>query len=71
MSTATRPLMDTQGIRLQSFLNVCPGIYVGHAVRSHLLIEAVAGTRVPVLLGVSYHPRTGREFSLSLLGHLV
>ena len=41
MPTATRPLTNAQGTRLQPYLRACPGIYVGHAVRSRLLVEAV------------------------------
>ena len=40
MPTATRQLMNTQWTRLQPYLRACPGIYVGHAVRSRLLVEA-------------------------------
>ena len=40
MPTATRPLTNAQWTRLPPYLRACPGIYVGHAVRSRLLVEA-------------------------------
>ena len=41
MSMATRPLTNAQWPCLQPYLRACPGIYVGHAVRSRFLVEAV------------------------------
>ena len=40
MPTATRPLTNAQWTRLQPYWRACPDIYVGHAVRSRLLVEA-------------------------------
>ncbi len=40
MLTATRPLTDAQGNRMQSFLNAGPALYAGNAARSRLFREA-------------------------------
>ena len=43
MLTATRPLTDAQGNRMQSFRNAGPALYAGHAARSRLCREAAVG----------------------------
>ena len=61
MLTATRPLTDAQGNRMQSFLNAGPAIYAGTPPGAVFSGRRRSGLRVRATLGVgaSCRPSTG------------